>query len=238
MLLTLALCTVGVGVVSAARLPFLRHTLDGVEAVLKWGEGELGTPAVVTYGFVTEPTVFDGNVGEVARCRNLVPLAGSLPGITQEELDATAAYAFGEWSALSGMEFKRAAPGERPQVLLGAQTKPSGVAWTNLRAKSSAGRGFHRITAGAICFSPRPKMNGWPKARVWRIAKNGEVLEPEEDFAYGLVHEVGHVVGVDHPDLKAEENVMGYTMTGIRTITEILAGVATFLYGPQILPQG
>lgn len=235
-LLTLAVYAVSVGVVNATRLPFLQPTFDNVKSKVKWGPGNIGTPVVVTYGFVTEPDIFDDGILKEAGCRNLVSLAESLPGVTQEELDSVAAYAFGEWSALSGLQFKRAVPGERPDVLLGAQAEPSGVAWTDLRLKKGrAGRGFHQITAGVICFSPKPKMNGWSEAGVWRVAKNGEVLEPKEDLEYALLHEVGHVLGVGHPSSK--KNVMGFTMTGIRTITEILAGVAISLYGPRVLPQ-
>jgi hypothetical protein len=215
----------------------LRIAVGDVVAIAKWGSGDFGTPVVVTYGFVTERTVFDGNVRKDNNCRNLVPLAENLPYVQEEDLEAIAAYAFGVWGALSGLRFERVAPGERPDVLLGAQAdaSPKGFAWADLRVEAGTEDTHHGIIAGAVCFNPLPREEESKEPWAWRVAEDGETLDPHEDVAYMLLHEVGHVIGVDHPGSSGE--VMAFKITGNRTITDMVKMVLKFMYGDVEQPS-
>ncbi len=47
-------------------------------------------------------------------------------------LEAVAAAAFGMWSRAANLRFRAAAPGETPDILIGAQGEPEGIAFANV----------------------------------------------------------------------------------------------------------
>jgi hypothetical protein len=150
-----------------------------------------------------------------------VPLdaAPSLQSLAPATIEAIAARAFGLWSDAAGIAFRRAAPGTRPDILIGAQAEPRRIAFANVWWDADAARGGVAPLSGAtICLNPEQR---WSAARP---APQGSI-----DLLYALAHEIGHAIGLDHPGPGGA--LMGYRNAGVdRLMPGDIAG-ARALYG-------
>ncbi len=102
--------------------------LDGV--FLKWGAPELNSGAAVSYGFARA----DQSFPDAINCRELAPMAelAAAWGNDAARLADIAADAFGIWSRAADLRFREALPGERPDILIGAEGVPSRIAFANV----------------------------------------------------------------------------------------------------------
>lgn len=188
--------------------------LDGVR--LKWDAPVPGTPARVSYGFVTERAAFP----DAINCRDLAPLDQTSPvwGEGAARLREIVAQAFAMWSRVAAIVFRPAATGETPDILIGAEGTPSKIAFTNVwhtyPAPAAAMASLDRAT---ICLNPKA---GW-----------GAPGPDGLDVRTVLAHEIGHAIGLDHPG--ATGALMGYSNQGglAGLMPGDIAG-AVALYGP------
>jgi len=207
----LALCVAAPA--GAAGFRLLR--LDG--AGLKWGDTRLGTGAEVTWGFATGDAAFP----DAINCKRLAPIAGLGPvwGGDPERLTRIAAGAFAMWSRAADLDFRPAAPGEVPDILIGAEGVPEDVAFANVW-HGPASRGVAPLTRATICLNPEQAWSAGP----------GPAPEGALDLETVLAHEIGHAIGLDHPGAKGA--LMGYSNQG--SIDHLMPGDvagAVALYG-------
>lgn len=189
--------------------------LDGVN--VKWGAPELGSGAEVSYGFATARQVFP----DAINCRALAPMAelAAAWGNDPARLAAIAADAFAIWSREADLRFRPAAPGETPDVLIGAEGEPARIAFANVWHGPEV-EGIASLTRATICFNPRV---------AW---SDGAAPAPDGalDLRTVLAHEIGHAIGLDHPG--ASGALMGFSNQG--DIDELMPGDiagAVALYG-------
>ena len=120
-----------------------------------------------------------------------------------------------------GFAFRPAAPGEAPDILIGAQGAPERVAFANVwHGDGRAGR--HRAA------DPRHDLL---QSRAGLDTGTGPLRAGRLDLETVLAHEIGHAIGLDHPG--ATGALMGYSNQG--SIDHLMPGDiagAVALYGP------
>ena len=163
---------------------------------MKWGAAVLGTGATVTYAVTAAAQDFPA----ARNCKGIVPIDGLLAasGVARFGFDAELSAAFAAWSAVANIRF---APADAAvaDILIGAEAKPLGRAFTNVAYGSggAAGDGSRSIGHSVICLNP---------AERWKIGFDGNL--DVYDLRYTLEHEIGHAIGLDHPS--GTSSLMGF----------------------------
>lgn len=214
--------------------------LDG--SWVKWGSPRWGAGATVTYGFattaVTSPTA--------RNCASLVAFdeLTRQTGLTGVRLRAEAEAAFAAWSHVTGLAFVETPDAGKADILIGAQGKPTGWAFTNIELESgpqaqapaterglaeaaeqatpAAAHSIRSIRQASICLNPLAK---------WKIGFDGNLKT--YDIRYTLMHEIGHAIGLDHPG--AAGALMGFRYDEkLKGPTPSDSEAAQALYGLQV----
>ena len=105
-------------------------------------------------------------------------------------------------------------------ILIGAQARPLGRAFTNVALKQGTGE-KKVIGRSLICLNPK---------QPWKVGFDGRL--GVYDLRYTIAHEIGHAIGLDHPS--AAGQLMSYRydekQTGLQP-GDIQGAV--LLYGPR-----
>jgi predicted Zn-dependent protease len=147
------------------------------------------------YAFVTRPTHFDGFPQSI--CHDMVPFPVAFTsGLSSTVFRDKTALAFAKWSRLTGITYVLS-PEEDADILIGAQAQPIDTAYVNLEIASTDGL-FDRIERAAVCLNA---------TLPWRIdIPRSDEKHPE--LTYVLLHELGHVIGLDHTS--TDGSIMGF----------------------------
>lgn len=185
---------------------------------VKWGVAALGQGAgTVTYGFARAASA----VPEARNCPAVMPADGiaAAAGVDRQRFEAIAAAAFALWSRAADIDFRRAQANESPDILIGAQGSPHGIAFTDVSSdRARAVSGVSPLSTATICLNPRV---------AW---SDGRAVPGVFDLQTVLAHEIGHAIGLDHPGPIG--TLMGYRDQGdiARLMSGDVAGVQR-LYG-------
>jgi len=213
---------VAAGPASGQSIGTYRHIiLDGHQ--VKWGSPAAGTGAVVTYALLDATRNFPA----ARNCGAMAPMAPLLAenGVSAKAFDTELRAAFALWSGAANIRFVPAEATGSADLLIGAQAKPRGRAFTNVEYEATGPNGgVRRLTRSLICFSPE---------HPWKIGFDGNL--EIYDLRYALLHEIGHAIGLDHPAIAG-------VLMDFRYLEEfrapqngdILGAVA--LYGPSLTP--
>ena len=170
--------------------------IDGYNG--KWGSTELGTGAVVSYAFVHAPLHF----AEAGNCRHLVPMdeLAKRSGISRTELRDEATAAFRVWENAANISFIPADDPDQADILIGAQGQPAGRAFANVEFQAGSDNGVKSIDQARVCLNPE---------QPWKVGFDGD--KDVYDIRYTLIHEIGHVIGLDHPGPSGQVMSFRYT---------------------------
>jgi hypothetical protein len=191
--------------------------IDGFH--VKWGLPAYGRAAAVSYGFAAERQVFP----DAVNCREIAPV-GAISGASvdaRRQIESAATAAFEMWGMAAGLTFRQVSAGETPDILIGAQARPEGIAFANVWHAAAKG-GIASLTRATICLNPDV-----PWLAAASVA-GGEVY----DVRTVLAHEIGHAIGLDHPG--ATGALMAFRNQGLLEALRPgdVAG-ALALYGPS-----
>ena len=191
--------------------------LDLENQSVKWQSPNWGSSAAITFAFATETTVTKG----ARNCGTLLPpqTAYAPSHISDRQFHREVAAAFRMWEAAANIRFRESTDPKTANIVIGAQGKPVGRAFTNLELKP-AGAGDRKVIARSmICLNPR---------QPWKIGFDGNL--DVYDLRYTIAHEIGHAIGLDHPS--AAGQLMSYRYDEKQTGLQIgdMKGAA-LLYG-------
>lgn len=201
----------------AAELPqFEVLRLNG--ELVRWFPRENGK-FIVSYAVADREIVTPGavNCTAVRAPRTMIAAAG----IDDARLRAIIERAFATWAHVADISFVAAANAADADVIIGEQVHPVGRAFANIVPGPARAGGFRQISKGAICFNPE---------RAWKDGFDGD--KSVYDISFTLTHEIGHILGLDHPSRRGQLMSFRYdeTVSGL-TVGDI-AG-AWFMYGKR-----
>jgi hypothetical protein len=101
------------------------------------------------------------------------------------------------WEAVADLTFRKAAADEPANILIGAQVDPEGWAFANLSYDAASPLPIKPISQALICLNPE---------RLRKVGFDGNLGAC--DLRRTLAHEIGHVIGLDHPSGPGQ--VMGH----------------------------
>lgn len=138
--------------------------------------------------------------------------------IDRERLRSILREAFASWSLIASISFREINDAASANVLVGEQADPLGYAFTNVLRGPRVSEGYREISKAAICFNPE---------RQWKDGRGGQ--NSAYDLLYTLKHEIGHVIGLDHPSRRGQLMSFSYTedLSG-PTAGDIAGAVATY----------
>ncbi|WP_088328926.1 matrixin family metalloprotease [Lacimicrobium sp. SS2-24] len=172
---------------------------------VKWGDRRLGVGATVSYAFTDSALHFEDarNCGELASIESLTGQE-----LSKERLSYETAEAFRVWERAAGLTFYEINDPRNADIILGAQGKPSGIAFANVAYGNQAEEGIRAIEQSLVCLNPEHK---------WKIGFDGD--EDVYDIRYTLIHEIGHAIGLDHPGPSGQVMAFRYTeaFTGLQS---------------------
>lgn len=193
--------------------------LDG--NLIKWGEPAFRTGATVTYALLEGERAEPGAIN----CRAMSGVGGLLAasGVGRAAFEERLESALAMWQAAADVTFVPAASAAAADLVIGAQADPRGIAYTNVgHARRPAGR-FARLGQAAICLNP---------LQPWRAGGEAAAgAPPVYELGRVLAHEVGHVLGLDHPGTRGEVMAFSYQEDLDRLTGGDIAGIQ-LLYGP------
>jgi hypothetical protein len=185
----------GSGLSAAQDLGQLKSTASDVFKVLRfqghfvrWQQRSGGTSLSldITYKVVAGPQAFL----DARNCRAMTVVDGLLAasGIERSTFESELATAFAMWEPVTKLKFRKVRDGEPASILIGAQVDPVGWAFADVFYDATSPRHIKPISQALICLNPK---------RSWKVGFDGNLKA--YDLRYTFLHEIGHVIGLDHP---------------------------------------
>ena len=184
---------------------------------VKWGAPKPGTGATITYRLAASAS----SAGSV-NCRQITPIEPLLARsrISRGTFDRALGGAFQAWEAVANLRFVRVPNDRQANLTIGAEKTPDGIAYSDVTPASSTTASISPLDKAVICLNPR----------VHWTARLALKKDDAKALGYVLMHEIGHVLGLDHPGPTGELMSFEYSQN-VRTLQAgDIAGIIS-LYG-------
>jgi len=202
---------------------------------VKWGAPELGTGASLTYAIIAGDETYSG-VRNCPDTGNIDALL-SRAGLSREDFEADVALAFARWEKVANLSFCRIEDSDRADIVIGAQGQPRGLGYADI-ARDEGTAALGSISKGLVCLNPELRWSAEDGIAdvLAENARGGDALgHPLFDLAYTLTHEIGHLLGLDHPGARGTLMSFAYDSRVRDLQPGDVAGVIA-LYGPAVPP--
>jgi hypothetical protein len=198
----------------------------GGQAV-KWGAPEMGAGASLTYALIKGEEIFSGvrNCPDTGGVEALLERAG----ISHAELEAEVAGVFAHWEEIANVRFRQVEDVSAADILIGAQLRPRGLGYADITEDIIREGSVGTITKGMVCLNPELR---WTLAsQIDAANEEGAAEQILFDLEYTLTHEIGHLLGLDHPG--AHGTLMSFSYDAdVRALQAGDIAGAVALYGP------
>ncbi len=189
---------------------------------VRWNVPAAGLPATITYAFLTEPASFPG----ARNCDAMLAPDAALKRshVSLEDFRREVRAAFSQWEQAANIVFKEVSSAHDAGILIGADAKSRGRAFTNVAlhqglARAEVKSGPDNIRQSLICLNPD---------QPWKIGFDGNLNV--YDLRFTVTHEIGHAIGLDHPSPEGQLMSFRYVEKS-RTLQPGDVAGAVALYG-------
>ncbi len=219
--------------------------------LMRWMSETPGETTVITYSLLTASYTVQSDrsilsPSNCARMRAFADIVATSPGLSEELAKIELQSALRAWESAADIAFVEVDDPRRANIVIGAAEDPGGRAFANLSYRSEKGVTPVTMALGKPAPAPSEALGHEggdgsmvpidqayvclnPKLR-WKTGFDGNL--DVYDLRHTFTHEVGHAIGLDHPD--ASGAVMGFRyderVSGLQASD--IAGVQR-LYGPR-----
>jgi len=187
--------------------------------MMRWAPDAEGTTTVVTYSILTSPYQVQSkksilSPSNCARMHAFADIVAISPGISEEMAKKELHSALRAWENAADIAFVEVSDPRLANIVIGAAEDPGGRAFANLSYRSETGitpvtmalgkpspvpvaRAGSSESDGSIVAIDQAYVCLNPKSR-WKIGFDGNL--DVYDLRHTFTHEVGHAIGLDHPD--------------------------------------
>lgn len=182
----------------------------------KWHAAQPAEATTISYSFVD--TIVHQK--DARNCGSMQPVDKALSAseISMAQFREEFVKATRMWEEAANIRFVEAADVHSADVMVGAQLKAVGRAFTNVEMGER--HGTPHIHRSLICLNPE---------MPWKIGFDGDLSA--YDLRYTLAHELGHAIGLDHPGKAGSLMFHKYDETQTGLTLGDMAGAAV-IYGP------
>lgn len=169
--------------------------IDG--RAVKWGEPLLGKGATITYAVISGPNAIRGSV-------NCIRVAGIEPlllrsQVTRRDFDRELAGALAMWQSVANVRFHPVRRAETANIVFASEAEPDGIAFADVAFDAAQEGTVSRLKKGIVCLNPSVRWSSERSESDHAGGANGTYR-----LRYTLAHEIGHVLGLDHPGPEGE----------------------------------
>jgi len=193
---------------------------------VKWGAPVLGQGAIISYTVIKGPSKITGNVN----CRSITGIETLLAHsqMTRSAFDHELAAALAMWQSAANIRFVPARHAAKADIVFSAEAQPDGIGYADVALAGNGERNVSRLKRGIVCLNPEIR---WNTGAKWD-ADSAPESNPGVQLRYALAHEIGHVLGLDHPGPEGELMSFEYgpRLDGLKPGD--MAGIAA-LYGKR-----
>jgi predicted Zn-dependent protease len=185
---------VGVGLIAISTLvcavvaradPYRLLSID--KGFVRWQQPTENRRIVLRYALAAKLIITKDavNCGRMRPATNLLKNSNIAP----DEFRRAVVEAFRRWQKVVDLSFVEVHDDANADIVLGEQADPEGFAYTNVVIGTSHHPSARLISSAQICLNPQKR---------WKIGFDGNLQV--YDLAHTISHEIGHAIGLDHPD--------------------------------------
>jgi len=218
--------------------------------LMRWAPEAAGGKTVISYSILKGPyhVASSKSILSPSNCAKMHAFAhivAKSPGLTEEKAKTELQAAFRAWESVANIAFVEVSDPALANIVIGAADDPGGRAFANLSYRSEKGLTPVTMALGKpdahAAASDRDGSDGSvvpidqayvclnPKSR-WKIGFDGNL--EVYDLRHTFTHEVGHAIGLDHPDATGAVMAFRYDERVSELQPSDIAGVQR-LYGQR-----
>lgn len=167
--------------------------IDGHD--LKWGEPVLGKGATITYAVVNGSSAIRGNVN----CLHVGAIEPLLTRskVTRQAFDRELKGALAMWQSVANVQFRSTKQPRAADIVFASEIASQGIAYADVAFDAKEPGTVSRLKKGIVCLNPNVR---------WTAGHSDSHSGVSEEYRlrYTLAHEIGHVLGLDHPGPEGE----------------------------------